>query len=471
MNARSIRFRLTTWYAAIIAATLAVFCGVAYLGLNRYMTNDLSTQLSDQANQIAHTWLREINASGPDYVVSEIDEHVSPQITNRFIRITQGDGSLLYQPKPPRDGSFDPALIAPVLDFKPGFREESSAGQGLLIYSTLVNADGGGTYILEVGEAYNHVQGTLHGLAVIFIIILPAALLLATGGGYLLIKRALKPVDEITRAAETITSRNLSERLPVPATRDEIERLSSTLNKMIERLEGSFRQVAQFTADASHELRTPLSILRGELEVALRRGETNSDGREILESTLEETERLSKTVENLMVLSRLDSGELKLELSEFDLAALCRETVEQMRLLTEDKSIVLVFSSTEKVEVKADSLRLRQILINLIDNAIKYTGPGGNITVRVVKNASDAVIDVVDTGQGIPEEAIPLIFNRFYRVDKARSRGTGGSGLGLAIARSICDLHHGRIVVDSTVGRGTRVRVLIPDAVDQQRAQ
>src|SRR5215831_14633689 len=138
-----------------------------------------------------------------------------------------------------------------------------------------------------------------------------------------------------------------------------------------------------------------------------------------------------------------------------------------MRLLTEDKSIALVFSSTEKVEVKADSLRLRQILINLIDNAIKYTGPGGSIAVRVVKDRDGAVIEVVDTGLGIPEEAIPMIFNRFYRVDKARSRGTGGSGLGLAIAKSICDLHHGRIVVDSIVGSGTSVRVVIPDSTSR----
>src|SRR5262245_30588574 len=471
MNARSIRFRVTIWYAAIVALTLTVFCALAYLGLSRYMTAELSKQLSDQASQIAQTWLREINASGPDYVVSEIDEHLSPQITNHFIRITHGDGSPFYEPKPPRDGSFDPAQVAPVQTSKAGFREEHAGRSEMLIYSLPVTADGGGAYLVEVGEAYHHVEGTLHGLALIFIIILPAALALATGGGYLLIKRALKPVDELTRTAETITSRNLSERLPVPATGDEIERLSSTLNGMIERLEGSFRQAAQFTADASHELRTPLSILRGELEVALRRGEPESSGREVLESTLEETERLSKTVENLMVLSRLDSGELKLELSKFDLAALCRETVEQMRLLTEDKSILLICSSTERVDVTADALRIRQILINLIDNAIKYTPSGGNIEVQVLRRAGEAIIEVADTGQGIPAESIPLVFNRFYRVDKARSRGTGGSGLGLAIAKSICELHGGRIVVNSVVGGGTRICVGIPEANGQQNAQ
>jgi heavy metal sensor kinase len=471
MNMRSIRFRLTVWYAAIIALTLTAFCALAYIGLERYMTAELSTQLSNQANQIAQTWLREINASGPDYVVSEIDEHLSPQITNRFIRITRDQGSPLYLPKPPRDDSFDPDQVPLTAVTRAGFRQERPAGKKLLIYSMPVTADGGGAYTVEVGEAYRHVEGTLHGLAGIFIIVLPVALALATGGGYLLIKRALGPVDELSSAAEHITSRNLSERLPVPKTGDEIERLSLTLNKMIERLEGSFRRVTQFTADASHELRTPLTILRGELEVALRRDGGGAQSRDTLESTLEETERLSKTVENLMVLSRLDSGELKLELTEFDLSALCKDTVDQMRLLAEDKSIDMICPSSTSVGVRADLLRIRQILINLIDNAIKYTAAGGRIEILVFREDSTAVIQVTDTGQGIPADAIPFIFDRFYRVDRARSRGTGGSGLGLAIAKSICDLHGGRIVVDSVVGKGTKVRVGIPEVNGRSTAR
>ena len=464
MNHRSIRFRLTAWYTAIVALTLAGFCAAAYFGLQSYMTAELSTQLSDQANQIAHSWLQEINTSGADYVVNEIDEHISPQITNRFIRISRGDGSVLYQPKPPRDGSFDPSVVTPApVTGEPRFREEHPARKELLIYSLPLTADGGGTYVIEVGEAQNHLESTLHGLTIIFLLTLPVALGLATGGGYLLMKRALKPVDALTTAAESITSRSLSERLPEPSTRDEMARLSSTLNRMIERLEQAFRQTAQFTADASHELRTPLTILRGELEVALRGNEINLRGREVLESTLEETERLSKTVENLMVLSRFDSGELKLESSRFDLSELCGEVVGHMRLLADDKSIDLRCSSTPEVEVEADLLRVRQIVINLIDNAIKYTSSGGSINVRTLRQNGEAVIEVADTGQGIPAEAVPYIFNRFYRADKARSRETGGSGLGLAIAKSICDLHGGRILVNSTVGVGTSVRVCIPE--------
>jgi heavy metal sensor kinase len=371
---------------------------------------------------------------------------------------------VLYQSKPPRDQSFDPAAIAMSNQPNPtGVREEPLAGGAeLLIYSMPYLVADTGTFLIEVGVPYNQIEGTLHGLALIFAVILPVAVALAIGGGYVLMKRALRPVDEITRAAESITSRNLSERLPIPGTGDEIERLSATLNRMIERLERSFRQVAQFTADASHELRTPLTILRGELEVALRANELSPAAREVIESVLEETGRLSKTVENLMTLSRLDSGELKLERSRFDLAELCRETVEQMSLLAEDSAVQLECTGSEKIEVNADPLRVRQILINLIDNAIKYTPAGGRISISTARETDRAIIEVADTGQGIPAEALPHIFDRFYRVDQARSRELGGSGLGLAITKSICELHGGRIHVESQVGQGTRVCVEIP---------
>lgn len=466
INPRSVRFRLTAWYAALLALTLIALGSAVYFGLERYLTASLSVQLSLQARQIADTWLQHIHEAGEDYVVDEIDEHLSPDITNRFIRLTRADRSLLYQSKPPRDHSFDPSrIVMAEYPHTAGLREEHLAGAELLIYSLPYSVRGAGTFLIEVGAPYNQIESTLHGLALIFAVILPMELALAIGGGYVLMKRALQPVDEITHAAESITSRNLRERLPVPGTGDEIERLSATLNRMIERLEHSFHQVAQFTADASHELRTPLTILRGELEVALRGNELSPAAREVIESVLEETEKLSKTVEHLMILSRLDSGELKLERSWFDLAGLCRETVEQMNLLAEGKGIRLECSAPEKVKVNADPLRVRQILINLIDNAIKYTPTGGQVSIAVAKGTDQAVIEVADTGQGIPTGALPHIFDRFYRVDKARSRERGGSGLGLAIAKSICELHGGRINVESSLGKGTHFRVEIPIGV------
>jgi heavy metal sensor kinase len=463
MNARSIRFRLTAWYVALLALMLATFGGVVYFGLGRYLTASLSDQLSAQARQIADTWLQHLDTAGEAYVRDEINEHLAPSITNRFIRVMRPDSSILYLSKPPSDQGFDPSTVPRI---KPphatGSREEHLTGAELLIYSLPYAVPGAGTFLIEVGAPYHPIENTLHGLLLLFAVILPVALTLAIGGGYVLMKRALQPVDQITRAAESITSRNLAERLPIPNTGDEVERLSATLNRMIERLEHSFRQIAQFTADASHELRTPLTILRGELEVALRRDALTAEAREVIESVLEETERLSKTVEHLMILSRFDSGELKLRRSSFDLASLCRETVEQMNLLAEDKGIQLECFASERVEVNADPLRVRQVLINLVDNAIKYTLAGGRVSITVAHEADQAVIEVADTGPGIPAEALPHIFDRFYRVDKARARAAGGSGLGLAIAKSICELHGGRIKVESQVGKGTCFRVEIP---------
>ncbi|HEY6330596.1 MAG TPA: ATP-binding protein [Blastocatellia bacterium] len=463
MNVRSIRFRLTAWYATILVVSLTVFCAAVYFGMEKYLTADLSRQLSNQANQVAGTWMPLYDKRGPAHIIHEIEEHIAPRLTGHFLRLTAKDGTVLYEAFPPNDeGANTPRLPPAAWPEKAGYREDPLGSERLLIYSLPYTIPSGQSFLIEVGGSYAHVEGALRGLTLIFAIMLPLAAAAAVIVGYFLSKGALNPVDKIINAAESITLRNLSGRLPLPGTGDEIERLSVTLNRMIARLEQSFNQISQFTSDASHELRTPLTILRGELEVALRGRPGDMNFRHILESTLEETEKLSKTVENLMVLSRLDSGELKPDVAQFDLADLCRETVDQMHLLAEDGAITLKCSCTEGVSVKADPLRLRQVLINLIDNAIKYTPAGGRIDVCTRHKNGNAIIQVQDTGVGIPAEALPHIFDRFYRVDKARARKTGGTGLGLAIAKSICELHGGTIHVESAMGVGTGVVVSIP---------
>jgi heavy metal sensor kinase len=297
-------------------------------------------------------------------------------------------------------------------------------------------------------------------------VILPVGIILSIAGGYLLMKHALRPVDEISTTAQRITSQNLSERLPVLQSGDEIQRLSETLNEMIARLENSFSRSVQFTADASHELRTPLTILRGELEVSLRTNHLNPEAKIVIENVLEETERLSKTVESLMTLSRLDSGQLKLERAHFDLSGLCKETVEQMFLLADEKQLRLECNAPENLQIFADPIRLRQVLMNLIDNAIKFTPAGGVVNVSVGPEKHGSFVEVQDNGAGIPSEALPQIFDRFYRVDKSRSREAGGSGLGLAIVKTICDLHAASISIESAPGVGTRIRALFPTAAN-----
>lgn len=278
----------------------------------------------------------------------------------------------------------------------------------------------------------------------------------------MLVQRALRPVDQIAGKAELITQHNLSERLPVAQTGDELERLSIALNHMIIRLDAAFQSSRRFVADASHELRTPLTILRGELESLVQEKESVPGQNERLGSLLEEVERLSKIVERLLALSRLDAGEAQAEWVGFDLAELAAGTVDQMALLAEDRGIAVTCDATQPVPVKGDRARLKQVIVNLLDNAIKYTDEGGAVNVIVRPEGGYAVLQVTDTGIGIPPKALPHVFERFYRVDQTRSNPSEGAGLGLAIVKSICNAHGGEVEAASAVNKGSRLRVKLP---------
>jgi signal transduction histidine kinase len=254
----------------------------------------------------------------------------------------------------------------------------------------------------------------------------------------------------------------LSERLPVIRTGDELERLSVSLNRMIERLYEAFQHVNRFSADASHELRTPLTILQLELEgIAQSHGRDASLGDQI-GSALEETQRMSRIVESLLAISRLDAGEVKMDKAPLDLAELAALTTDEMALLAEEKSIRLRTYAPTGIQVEGDRTRLQQVIVNVLDNAIKYTQAGGEVEIRVGKEGNRAVLEVSDNGPGIAAHALPHVFERFYRADKARSRASGGSGLGLSIVKAICAAHNAEVKVSSQEGQGCSFRVEIP---------
>jgi len=463
---RSIRFRMALWYAALLAGALALFGAATYLGLERYLQKSLEESLIKQARSIGDVLIANIHQSGEDYVDSEITEHYSPEINGRFIRVTRADGKRIYVSGPPKDGTFDPALVAtPRLPAAQKFTREveMSDGHELLLHSLPYRASDGTQFLIEVAAPYNQIESVLRGLLLTFALGLPLIVGLAIGGGYLLMRRALHPVDEIRQKAAQITSRNLSERLPVVHTGDELERLATDLNRMIARLEESFLQINRFSADASHELRTPLTVLQGELESILRSGQQLPvEIRDTVGSVLEETQRLTKIVENLLAISRLEAGEARKQPERLDFAELARNTADQMRLLAEEKQIHLNCDGAEPVEVDVDPSRLKQVVVNLLDNAIKYTPEGGRVSISVMKRDSRAVLEVEDSGIGISSVDLPHIFDRFYRADKARSRQMGGTGLGLSIVRSICLAHGGQVTVNSTEGRGSLFRVELP---------
>jgi heavy metal sensor kinase len=311
----------------------------------------------------------------------------------------------------------------------------------------------------------------LQRLVILLAFGLAAMVVVAIGGGYLLVGQALAPVDSITASAAHISLHQLKQRLPVPQTGDELERLSVSLNQMIARLEDALQQNQRFIADASHELRTPLTIMRGELEAMVEGAYLASDVQEKAASILEEVERLGRIVEGLFAISRLDAGEAQKQTAPFDLATLAVSTAEQMCLLAEDKNISITTDAPHEVTVEGDRSRLKQVIVNLLDNAIKYTQEGGKVRLSVFARDGHAMLEVEDNGIGIPAEAQAHIFERFFRVDKARSRELGGAGLGLSIVRSICAAHGGQVEVRSSNGHGSLFTVELPLATHSPKKE
>jgi heavy metal sensor kinase len=472
MNTRSIRFRLTVWYAGLLAGLLVLFGASVYIGLGHYLKRTLTDSLARDARQIGEALLVNISLSGEAYVVDEINEHLAPEKKGLFVRVTRADGSTLYTSGLPRDDSFDPGGVTAAhgdLTQASTRVERLPGGSELIICAVPYLSRDGSRFLIEAGTPLKQSESVLHGLLLTFAVGLPLVVGVAIAGGYVLTRRALAPVGEITRTAEQITSRNLSERLPEAKTGDELEMLSTALNRMIARIEESFWHVNRFSADASHELRTPLTVLRGELEAIVQRPDLAPDVRETIGSALEETERLSKIVESLLAISRLDAGEALMTRERFDFGDLVIGTADQMRLLAEDKQINMKCNAICHVEIEGDPHRLKQIVVNLLDNAIKYTSEGGEVEISVGAANGNAVLEVSDSGAGIPPESVPYLFDRFYRVDEARSRQIGGAGLGLSIVKSICTAHEGRVSVVSTEGKGSRFTVELPLANGQVR--
>jgi len=285
-------------------------------------------------------------------------------------------------------------------------------------------------------------------------------LIFTAAAGYVLIRRALSPVELMIGAAEQISFNNPRNRLPLMGTGDRIEALGLALNRMLDRLDNAYQHISRFTADAAHELRTPLAIIRGEIELSVSHEGLPSALDTSLNNMLEEAVRLGNIVDSLTTISRMDSPYGKRVHFNVDLLALAAETVDQMHLIAEEKQITLLKPKGEMVCVSGDRDRLKQVLVNLIDNAIKYNVPGGTVVVEVSCGADGAQVAVADTGIGIAAENQSFIFDRFYRV--STDRGEIGAGLGLAIVKSICHAHGGTIDVDSKLGSGTRFRVSLP---------
>jgi heavy metal sensor kinase len=474
MNTRSLRFQLVAWYAGLLTGCFILIGAATYVVLQSSLVGALQETQLRRARQVGQLLLDEIRGPGEARVGEEVQARYAPDLNGRFVRITRGDGSLLYLSSAPKDQTFVPAEVPP-----PSWSSHTETarqvplpgGRKILLTASEVQTAGGARYLVETGAPMDDVQAHLRQWLMFLLVVLPVVAMLAVGGGAFLVKRALSPVDRIAASAQRISSQNLSERLPVTRTGDELERLSIALNHMVQRLDEAFQYSRRFMADASHELRTPLTVLRGELESFIQEPTLASEWRERLGSALEEVERLTGIVEGLFAISRLDAGEAAAEWVKLDLARLTAATADQMSLLAEDKNIQVTCSAAEPVWVEGDQARLKQVVVNLLDNAIKYTLQGGAVALSVSAIDSKAVLEVADNGIGIPAESLSRVFDRFFRVDQARSRELGGAGLGLSIVKSICTAHHGRVEVSSLPGQGSRFRVELPLAAPSTNNQ
>jgi heavy metal sensor kinase len=333
------------------------------------------------------------------------------------------------------------------------------------LLSVPIQYQGSLTHILQIGTSLGQVEAMRQRLIFTLLLTGPLTLAIALAGGWFLAGRALRPVEAITEAARRIAAGDLTQRLVVSPSTDEIGRLATTFNEMIARLETSFRQVQQFSADASHELRTPLTVMKGETELALRRPRSPEEYGLVLESNLEEIDRMARIVEDLLFLSRADLGEVSMERQLVRLDALVEDIQRQAAVLGHEHGIEVLIEANQPVTVLGDDLRLRELILNIVENAVRYSRAGGQVKMALTREGSVVHLTVSDQGIGISREAQGRIFDRFYRADEARAHSPKGTGLGLAICKWIADVHQGHIEVESEPGKGSRFTVVLPVAL------
>jgi heavy metal sensor kinase len=444
----SVRLRLILWYSLILAGTILVLSLFVFLFVKASLFGHLNRQLESDFKTVSQIWSEEPNE------IPELETESSAQIF-QIVRT----GKLFYQTPAFQDSGLP--LIGQLLSAgSPTFRSPSGAR------FRLKTGQIGPEVLLTMAEDEEPVRRTLRTLLTILLLSLPIALALAAFGGFVMAGRLLEPVAVIAAKAAKISAESLSARLPIENRGDEFGRLAGVINGMLARLEDAFERLKRFTADASHEMRTPLTAIRSVGEVALQEDLDVGAYRDRIGSMLEETERLTHLLESLLLLTRSDGGRLPVKRVVQDPSKTAEKAVEDMRVIAEAKGQHLTAKLQRGILSAFDEDTVRRALVNILDNAIKYTPPGGSISVNLKGSRSFFVIEVADTGSGIPAEHRDKVFDRFYRIDDNRSRQTGGAGLGLAIAKWAVELNGGRIELESGENGGSTFRIVIPSSLD-----
>ena len=485
MLLQSIRFKIVLWHMFILSLALFIFGILLYHNLYIKISNGTDDVLRSRAKgieqsidtyweaermaiaegiakshfskedninfiRIARRWVGE-KINDPDLIniiVRIFDAHGNPIASTRNIPVEQLNVRFFNEVKKGADHFGNTYLVV---------NEKPSSFR---MYTTAVMENKRLSYIVQVASPLSQQHAVFRNLSLSLLILLPLTVILTGLSGVFLVQLTLRPVDQMIETIHQITAENLKLRLTIPGSNDEIESLAKTFNQMIARLDEAFTTQRQFMEDISHELKTPLSVLKGELEVTLKRIRSAQEYETTLHSSLEEVNHLVGMVENLLTLARFDAKTTTLQAVSLDLNLLIKDTVEAIQVLAVQKNITLQFNSAHTVDILADKHQLKRLILNILDNAIKYTPPGGKISIDLRQQKDSTDIDIIDSGIGIPEKELPFIFDRFYRVDKSRS--SIGFGLGLSIAQSIAMAHGGKIYAKANSPRGTIFTISLP---------
>jgi two-component system OmpR family sensor kinase len=452
-----VRARLTAWYVLLLAVILTTLGSFLLLRLRTDLVAEVDEALDSQAAGVL------ADDDGLAVISGRSVAGLPPGETAAQLVSATGEVRDRAGSAAPDQSLLTPAMLRRVLAGHQ-VRAEVRTGPGRARYRVLAlrRTGRGAPTALVVAAPLADVDASVDRLRLLLLVAGPVALALAGGGGWLLARAALRPVDRMTEDAEAIGADRLGDRVSVPDAADELARLARTLNGMLERIEHGVVEQRRFVADASHELRTPLAVMRAELEVALRDHDPGADAREVLGSSAEEVARMSKIVDDMLTLAHRDENRLELLLEPVDLGEVATRVAVQLRPLAEQGGIQLAVEAPDGAAVVADQTRLTQVVMNLVDNAVKYTGAGGSVRVRVWGEAAGAGLAVTDTGPGIAPEHLAQVFDRFYRLDPARTRARGGSGLGLAICRELVEAHGGCIWAESVPGAGSTFALSLP---------
>lgn len=464
MKRLGLRSKLTLLYTAIFTALLGGLFIAAYYLLESDLENAATDELVERAAALRGYFRFENDE--PVLVFDASDPEVAYFINTatRFYQIYDlASGDLVTQsPELQLLGlGFGPDELRTIAQ-GPAVADISTDEGRIRFFNDRIISESGRVYFLQVGTSFEPFEVTLRRFRRLALLLLPLGIILGGAAGSLIAGRALAPVRNIARTAQEIEVSQLGRRLPISGTDDDLDRLAATFNEMLERLEKAVGEMKQFTGSLAHELRTPLAALRGEAEVALLHRQTPEDYRRVLASQLEEFDKLTRMINQLLTLARAESGELKLVRESFDASAMLRNVVETFSLIAADKHISLEFDAPAVLTINGDPQWLERAVVNLLDNAIKHTDSGGNMTLRASEDQNGLRIEIWDNGRGIPNEALPHIFERFYRADPSRGKEIEGVGLGLSLVKWIVDQHRGTIEVSSHANQGTAFVIHVP---------